>query len=212
MRSRLDNALLWLVNLAALALILVGAYAARRPLLIGAGRLLTVRDPLRGADAIVLLSGDLETRPQEAARLYRQGLARRVVLARQKETPSVQLGIWPGYTQGNVMVLHRLGVPASAVLVLPFPGGTTSTYDEARAVREWAYSAQPRRLIIVTNTFHTRRAHWLFSRQLKGLRVQLIMDPVTDWEYNERNWWQFERGLLDYVEEYPKFIHEWVRD
>lgn len=211
-RNRLDNALLWLVNLAALALILVGIYAVRRPLLTGAGKLLTVRDDLHRADAIVLLSGDLDTRPQEAARLYHKGFAPRIVLAREKDPPSVQLGIWPGNTRGDLMVLQRLGVPSAAVLVLPFPGGTTSTYDEARAVREWAYSARPRSLIVVTSTFHTRRAHWLFHHQLGRLRVEILMDPVRGWQYDEHNWWQNEQGLIDYFEEYPKFIHEWLRD
>ncbi len=211
-RTRLDNVLLWVVNAAALALVLVGCYAARRPILVGAGKLLTVHDRLHRGDAIVLLSGDFDTRPQEAARLYHQGLAPRIVLAREQDPPSVRLGIWPGNTRGDLMVLQRLGVPSSAVLVLPVPGGTTSTYDEARAVREWAYGARPRTLIVVTSTFHTRRAHWLFHHQLGRLRVQILMDPVRSWQYDERNWWQHEQGLIDYFEEYPKFVHEWFRD
>ena len=208
----LARAFRWLIYVAVLAVILVGAYAARRPLLVGAGRLLTVHDDLHRADAIVLLSGDFDTRPQEAARLYRLGLAPRIVLAREKDPPSVQLGIWPGNTRGDLLVLQRLGVPASAVLVLPFPGGTTSTFDEARAVREWAYMAKPNRIIIVTSLFHTRRAHWLFSDQLDGLRVDVRMDPVRSWQYDEHNWWQTEAGLIDYFEEYPKFFHELIRD
>ncbi len=201
-----------LAVVAGIVLLLAGAWAARRPLLVGAGHLLIVRDPLRHADAIVLLSGDFDTRPQEAARLYHQGLAPRIILAREKDPPSVQLGIWPGNTRADLMVLQRLGVPSSAVLVLPFPGGTTSTWDESRAIREWAYNAKPSRIIVVTSLFHTRRAHWLIAGQLQGLRVDVRMDPVRSWQYDEHNWWQNEQGLIDYFEEYPKFVHEWFRD
>ena len=193
-------------------LVCVGAYAARRPLLIGAGKLLIVRDDLRPADAILLLAGDLETRPVEAARLYQRHLAPRVLIAREKDRPSVLLGVRPNGSDLDAEIMRRLGVPASAITILRFPGGTTSTYDEARAFREWAYNAKPHTVIVVTHPFHTRRARWLIRGQLKRLGISVLMDPVRHWAYTERNWWQTEDGLVDYFEEFPKILHEWTRD
>lgn len=195
-----------------IALLCLAAYAARRPILIGAGKLLIVRDELRPADAILLLAGDEETRPQEAARLYQRRLAPRILIAREQDSPSMVLGVRPNRSELDVEIMRRLGVPAQAITLLRFPGGTTSTYDEARAFREWAYNAKPRTVIVVTHPFHTRRARWLIRGQLKRLGITVLMDPVRHWRYSERNWWQTEDGLVDYFEEFPKILHELTRD
>lgn len=212
MPARASSAVRVAAVLAIVLLLATGAWAARRPILTGAARALTVRDPLRRADALVLLGGDPDSRPDEVARLYRRGLASTVLIVRSRPEPSVRLGVRLDDTDLNILVLHRLGVPASAIRVLRFPGGATSTYDEARAVRDWAYDAHPGTLIVVTSAFHTRRARWLFRRQLERLRIAILMAPVTDPDFDESNWWRTEPGLLAYVEEYLKFLHEWTRD
>ncbi len=72
--------------------------------------------------------------------------------------------------------------------------------------------ARPRTVIAVTSAFHSRRSRWLLRRQLDRLDVTVLMDGAPDWEYNESNWWQNKRGLVSYVEEYIKFVHDWTRD
>lgn len=211
-RTRAGRIARWLFLLGIVGLVGAGAYMARRPLLIGAGKVLIDRDDLRPADAILLLAGDIESRPQEAVRLYRKGLAPRIVIAREHDLPSVVLGVQTNKSELAVRVLERLGVPSNHITFLQFPGGTTSTYDEARAFREWAYNVKPHSVIVVTHLFHTRRAGWLIRGQLERLRVQVMMDPVRAWDYDERNWWQTESGLIDWFEEWPKILHEMARD
>ena len=65
--------LLWL--LAVCAALAAVAWVYRAPLLIGLGKAWIVDDPLTRADAIVILGGGIETRPFEAARLYRQAIS-----------------------------------------------------------------------------------------------------------------------------------------
>ncbi len=201
-----------LVALAVVGLLVAATWAARRPLLTGAAHLLTVRDSLRSADAILMLSGDYDVRPEEVARIYRLGLAPRVVLVREKDSPAVRLGVVPNTSDAAVAVMRRLGVPQAAILVLRFPGGANSTDDESRAFREWAYNARPGTVIAVTSAFHSRRSRWLLRRQLDRLDVTVLMDGVPDWEFDESNWWRNKRGLTKYVEEYLKFLHDWTRD
>ncbi len=211
-RRRLTGLLRGLIALGIVALLVATTWAARRPLLTGAAHLLTVRDSLRGADAILMMSGDYDVRPEEAARVYRLGLAPRVVLVREKDSPAVRLGVLPNSSDAAVAVMRRLGVPQAAIVVLRFPGGAASTDDESRAFREWAYTARPRTVIAVTSAFHSRRARWLLRRQLDRLDVTVLMDGVPDWEFDESNWWRNKRGLIVYVEEYLKFIHNWTSD
>ena len=57
-----------------------------------------------------------------------------IVIARSESTPTVDLGLVPNDTDISVAVMEKLGVPADKVTILPFPGGVTSTFDEASAV------------------------------------------------------------------------------
>ncbi len=211
-RRRFTVLLRVLVVLAVVVLLGVAAYAARAPLLTGTAHLLTVRDRLRPADAIIMLSGDFDVRPEEVARLFKLGLAPRVVLVREKDSPAMRLGVVPNTSDAAVAVMHRLGVPANAIHVLHFPGGANSTYDESRAFRDWAYDAKPRTIIAVTTAFHSRRARWLLRRQLQRLNVTVLVDGVPDWEFDETNWWHDKRGQLAYLEEYVKLVHDFFRD
>src|ERR1017187_4105285 len=82
--------LLWL---AAFCFLLSAFYFLRAPLLRSAASLWIINDPLQHADAIVLLGGGLETRPFAAARLYRDGYAPRILVARPKASPTDEMGL-----------------------------------------------------------------------------------------------------------------------
>ena len=211
-RMRAAFAVRILLTLGVIALLCFGAWVIRRPILRGAAHLVTAHDAPRRADAILLLGGDFDVRPEEAARLYRAGLAPQVLLVREKDSPAVRIGAVPNTSDAQVAVMRRLGVPPAAIHVLHVPDGANSTDDETRAFREWAYTARPRTVIAVTTDFHSRRARWLLRRQLDRLRVTVLMDGVKDWEFDESNWWLNKRGLTSYVEEYLKFGYDFFHD
>ncbi len=87
------------------------------------------------------------------------------------------------------------------------PGGSTSTIDDARLLRAYVERHRIRRILVVTSAFHTRRTRWVLHRVLDGLDVTVLMVPAADPRFNERNWWRHEAGLLAYVEEYLKWLH-----
>src|ERR1700690_4238446 len=85
-------------------------------------------DPIREADAIVVLTGSLPVRALEAAELYRAGYAKEVWLTH----PSGQKSFsdYPeihnaGEDECNLQVLLRQGVPAEAIHILDTPIGNT---------------------------------------------------------------------------------------
>jgi uncharacterized SAM-binding protein YcdF (DUF218 family) len=61
--------------LAAFCALLIVVYVFRASLFARLAYAWIVNDPLAKADVIVVLGGGVETRPFEAAKLYRQGLA-----------------------------------------------------------------------------------------------------------------------------------------
>jgi len=201
----------WLVA-AAVLLIAAGAlWLARWRILAAAGRFLVDDDTARRADLILLLNGDLDTRPAAAAALWKQGLAPRIAIARSESSRAVQMGLVPNVTDLGIEMLLRDGVPRSAIDEIPFPGGVTSTHDEARALRAWLRGRPARSIVVVTNAIHTRRARWIFTRELRGMDVVLAFHAVPDRRYSVERWWDNEHGFLGVYNEYLKLVYYRLR-
>ena len=77
------------------------AWIEREALLRGAADLWIVSDPITPADVVVVLGGQIYTRPLEAAHLYANGLVKRVLLSEVEEGRSFGLGAVPGHTELN---------------------------------------------------------------------------------------------------------------
>ncbi len=165
---RLIRRCLWLLALCSLLFAL--GYVFRSPLLTGLAHAWIINDQPQKADAIVVLGGGLEYRPFEAARLYTNGLAPKILIAQPELPPTAELGLTvPEFVTAR-KVLLQLGVPESAIEMI----GTnvTSTRDEALAVRAWVEQNHAGSVIIPTDIFHTRRARWIFRKALRA--------PVSD--------------------------------
>ena len=190
-----------------LLLLVVLAYSFRAPILTGIADVLIVNDTLQPADIIFLLNSDYNTRPFRASELYKQGLAPVVVIARSENTPAVDLGLIPNDTDISVGVMEKLGIPADKIIVLPFPGGVTSTFDEADTLKQYVQANHLHKIILVTSSFHTRRAKWIFDRELAGLPVTLEIVAVPYATFDQTNWWKNETGLITLNNEYIKLVY-----
>ena len=196
-----------LVASAVLVLLVGGLYVFRTPILTGVGKALVVNDEPHPADMIFLLNGSFDTRPFRAAELYKAGLAPIVAITRCESSPAVDLGLIPNSMDISVGVLKKLGVPSEKIVILPFPGGATSTFDEASALKQYVQANDIHKIILVTSAIHTRRAKWIIERELAGLPVTLEVVAVGNPIYDETNWWKSEAGLIDVNNEYIKLIY-----
>jgi uncharacterized SAM-binding protein YcdF (DUF218 family) len=192
-------------------LLAVLAFAFRSQILTSIADYLIINDRLQPAEAIFLLNSDFDTRPFHAAELFKQGLAPVVVIARAKNTPVVNLGLVPNDTDISVGVMEKLGVPPERITVLPFPGGTNSTFDEAAAFKQYAEKNHVQRIILVTSAFHTRRARWIFEKTLAGLSVSIEMAAVPYADFDQTNWWKNETGLITLNNEYVKLVYYYFK-
>src|SRR5689334_10449062 len=120
---------------AALALLALAALLTLTPL---AGRVLVVADPLpASSDAIVVLAGSPRARSLEAARLYKAGIAPRVVVTRETLPPGATALRDAGVELPDTDALTRsalagLGVPPRAIVTLR--RRAHSTASEARTI------------------------------------------------------------------------------
>ena len=197
---------------AALALLALAAFLTFAPL---AGRFLVVADPLpASADAIVVLAGSLRARSLEAARLYRTGIAPRVVVTREILPPGAsalgQAGVeLPDSDALTRSALAGLGVPPRAIVTLR--RRAQSTASEARTIARWACARGLDRLIVVTSPSHTRRARLVLSRAL-GPDVALTIVPAPDDTFAGDRWYRVRRDAKEVLSEWQKLAHHWLRE
>lgn len=174
-------------------------------------RLLIVSAPLEHADAIVVLSGSatLAERTRHAARLYQQGRAQKILL-----TTDDRQGGWSRAEQRNLYFheiaareLTRFGVPAEQVEVVRPP--VSSTWDEALLLNEYSKTHNLRSILIVTSSYHSRRALWTFRTLFGERQTQVGIDPVPTGIQTPQpaTWWLHLRGWELVVVEYLKLIY-----
>jgi len=195
----------------ALLLLIILAVGLRSQILTGLADFLVVNDPLQRADLIFVLNGDYNTRPFLAAKLYQQGLAPQIAIARSQSTPAEGLGLTRNETDISVSVMEALGVPAGQIEILPFPGGVTSTFDEAKVLKGYVDAHPIRRIILVTSAFHTRRARWIIDQELSPGPVSLEVAAAPYTGFDQTNWWKSEDGLVTLNNEYIKLIYYLVK-
>lgn len=191
------------------ALALLGLLLASHPLLFRAlGELLVLEQAPIMADAALLLNGGLHTRPEVAAALYRQGYYPRILIA---ETPRAahHQGDCGNVTLAAVRVLREHGVPESAISVLPFGAGVTSTQDEARALAAYLRHRPADRILLVTSDYHSGRARWTVRREVSSLSELGIATAPEP--FSATDWWRTEQGLIAYASEYAKWVHTLLR-
>ncbi len=191
------RALRWLIPLTALAAVVALHPAWLR--LLGAW-LLKGEEPFR-AEAVVVLAGDgYGHRIRTAAELVRQGYAPKVLVSGPD-------GLY-GYHECDLAIPYatKLGYPAA--WFVPLPNSANSTRAEARALLAECRRRNIRKFMVVTSTYHTRRAgsifRWLAPEA--ELRVVAAPDPLFD----PRSWWRTRAGLKIVLLEWEKTIAGWL--
>jgi len=188
----------FLALLAALSVVLGVAVVGLR-----LGYLLDETSAPSAADAIVVLGGDGNFhRTRQAVELWQQGYAPLVVFS----LGPAELELVDAPERTTREVAGRLGLRADAEL---FAGGATSTYDEAVLLRDLSNRRAWHALLIVTDSYHTRRATQTFRALLPGVRVMTVAAPSPT--YDSDRWWTTEEGLTGVLNETVKLGFYWAR-
>jgi uncharacterized SAM-binding protein YcdF (DUF218 family) len=195
---------------AVLAALAVGLIVFASIIFFGVGRWLVVEDPLDKAQAIVVLSGRIPMRAQEAARLYNAGYAPQVWLTRANEPAATLQEMHIAYIGEdffNSRVLMHEGVPSNAIRVLEPP--IDNTADELRAIAAELEREKGDIVIIVTTKAHTRRVRTLWKR-LSGGRERAIVRAAPSDPFAPDHWWRSTGDALDVVREILGLLNAWA--
>lgn len=198
------------------ALLLIAALLlAWPPLAWGAARWLLIDTRPERADALVVLGGSstYKERTEYAARLFKEGFAPAVLL-----TDDGLRGGWSREQQRNPFFVERAaaalegaGVPRENVGTLA--PQTSSTYEEARLLREYAAARGLKSLLVITSGYHARRARWTFERVFEGSGVRVSVAAVEPGRQTPAPaaWWLGVAGWRTVALEYVKLAYYRLR-
>ncbi|MFZ0412296.1 MAG: YdcF family protein [Candidatus Acidiferrales bacterium] len=167
-----------------------------------AGRWLIRQDPLEHADVILVLSGSTPYRAEEAAAVYRQGYASEVWLTSASSPAQELKSLGVPYTpdeEYDRQVLIKLGVPASAIRILPET--VINTEQEVAEVSRELQRAGKSSIIIVTSAQHTRRSGVLW-RIMSENKSRAILHVAPQDPFDADRWWSNTRDVLAVIREW----------
>lgn len=164
-----------------------------------------VSDASVGADAIICLSGDRETRNPECLRLWKEGYARRLFVTAEKPKSKEFNSLELSHLQFAQAVTKRMQLDAVWELLPSLTGGATSTFDEAADALAMARKEGWARIILVTDEFHTRRSLLAFEKVFEGSGVEIQVAGAPNEVFGVDDWWKSDRGLIAYIGETIKF-------
>jgi len=170
-------------------------------------KLFTIDNATKGADCILILSGNARTRPDKAAELIQENYSQALYYTDQKRVTNKHQDIiaYPFDTAQKILATYNL----SAVIIPSIKGGATSTFDEAYDLRAFLMKHPMKHIILVTDSFHTARAHYAFEKVLNDLGkhdIKIQMAAARNDIFNESNWWKSESGISAYILEPIKYL------
>lgn len=193
----------WIGLCALLAACVVGgAWAARSRLLPWAARWLDVSESPRKSDYVLALGGEPALRPFVALTLLQAGFAQQILVSQVLTLPG---GLYPPDHELSARAYRAAGVPPEKLI--PLGRDNQATYDEACALAAFLETRPDVRVLVVTSTFHTRRARWIF-RQALGARADALCWVAAPEElYQAGNWWRTREGLIFVPSENLRFFY-----
>ena len=196
-----NSCLLTLSKLLGLALLVVIFFIVTYILLWAAGGILIIADPLVKADSVAALSGGQIDRLESAARLMQDKYASALILT---ETGEKEPELGSGYTSLLRTEAIQIGVPNTAILITKTPA--SSTYEEAKAIKQLMEEKNIKSVIIITDAYHTFRTKLVFRNVFNDSDLKVNVRPVQGQWYRSQTWWLSSRGWQATLNEYAKLF------
>lgn len=175
--------------------------------MVSAGYYLVVRDPVRNSSAVAVLSGGGIERLDHAVKLLDDKLAKRLIL-----TNTSQVDPQSGTRMSKVMMDQASQRGVRKVNIYVTGGESATTREEAIAIKGLMDERDWKSLIVVTDSFHSRRTKIIFEDVFRGSGVKISVNPVDapDYWYKPSIWWKTPDSRRATIYEYVSLIYNWL--
>lgn len=201
-----------LITVFALCLILL-FYLSSGWIFTSIGAFLVVDEVPVNCDAIIILNTGVEYYPRliEAANLYKQGYAKKVVINGNRKSDTLRELEKQGFApccqwyEDWIGILELLGVPREAVLAISAED-VYDTVSEAQMVGDELLNKGIKSIIISTSKYHTRRAGFIWKR-MYGNHLKISIVAAKSDPYDPKGWWKSGRQIRWVLAEYGAWLY-----
>jgi len=185
-------------------------YLVRVPILESMGIFLKYEnlDSSNEIETLVVLSGNAYDRGTEAVKYLR--------------FKKVNLIICPGSNPQKCLLTYNIKKTEAEVtrdfliknkidsnkIVLTYFG--TSTLEESVGILKYCTKNGIKKLSILSSDYHTRRVKVLFDRTFRDSKIKLYYKAAPSSDFNLKEWWKTESGLIQVNNEYIKLIRSYL--
>jgi len=195
------------IRLGAVVLLLIALWWLRFDILRGFGNYLDDSEQPQPAQRIFVLGGGAYDRGHQAARLWYQGFAPKIICTGNYVSGTVKsLGL--EYTEAQLTQLRIWGFDVDSTLVEAIDIGT-STMEESDFILDYCLENRLNKIILVSDKFHTHRIKNVFEDKFEDAGIQVIYSGAPSSRYKESEWWREEAGLIMVNNEYIKLCYYW---
>lgn len=176
-----------------------------RQILKGVGNHLIDVDEPQKSDAICVLGGNTYDRTNKAHELYSRGYSKRIIcLGANQSTTFKSLGMDMPDAIVEQEQLLDMGVSENDIKTV-IKG--TSTKEELDALLAISEEEGYKRIIIVSDLFHTNRVRKTVFKVFDNSGVEALLVGCSNSQYDENIWWRYEQGLIMVNNEYIKLLY-----
>lgn len=156
------------------------------------------------SDVLIVLGGEISgERTRQAANLYKQGLAPKVLLSD---------GTMLSWRTATIDEMYDLAVQEGVNIDdIITETKSRSTYENALYTKQIAVGNGYKSAIVVTTDWHAKRSSFIFSKIYEGSGVRLAYcgtpGPASDFE----EWWKDGEKQQTVLTEWAKTIVYWVK-
>lgn len=169
------------------------------------GNHLIIEDSEEPCQVLFVLGGNSLERGISAGQVYHRGLCDQIICT-GGNIPSVLAAIDTPLFEADITrnILISQGVNPLDIQVLH---GSSSTWEEAAEIYEFANQKELSRIGIMSSKHHLRRVKKVFSSRFENSQIQLVYFGAKSQQYDESRWWQSEEGLIMVNNEYMKLLY-----
>ena len=185
-------------------------------ILTGIGSFLVVENIPSEAEAAVVLNTGVDIYPRliEAANLFKNGTAKKIIINGNRKTDILRDLENSGYNPSckwyaePIDILTFLGVTKGHIVAISAENAY-DTISEAEIVGETLLNNGMTRVIITTSKFHSRRAQHIW-RSMYGDKIEVFVAPAERDPFNPKTWWRSGRQVRWVLSEYGAWIYYYM--
>lgn len=197
----------WPVKLATVLFFCIIVLICAKPLLVAAGRYLSMPSSDQHCDALILPSGATVSNyfMNEAIGCYRTGQVDHIIIVMHEyDLPSSVFGL-DHYDELLMQEIHRRGIADSVVIPLYLKVSDPYTLNTARALVQPLQRRGIQSILLLQDNFHIRRSVLTFRKVLEPWDIQ-VYPRVLNIYLDESNWYRSANGWRRVIDEYIKLI------